>query len=192
MNATLSDTDIIRMVCQGNQQAYAQLVERYQSYVFTLVLRLVPTREEAEEVAQDVFVKAYRSLADFRGDSKFSTWLYQIARYTALSFLRKKRDPAVLVEEEKMILIADKSDRQQQPASMLEAKQEQATMQRAIGMLPETDAQIITLFYQHEQSLEEIGHVLGMTANNVKVRLFRSRSKLKQIISDHFSGELSR
>ena len=69
------DNDLIKSVLQGNQRDYAELVKRYQNFVFTIVLRYTDSREDAEEISQDVFVKAYRSLADFRGDSKFSTWL---------------------------------------------------------------------------------------------------------------------
>ncbi|HEY4156176.1 MAG TPA: sigma-70 family RNA polymerase sigma factor, partial [Puia sp.] len=87
----LTDTEIISRVLHGEQAIFAQLVERYQNYVFTLVLRLIENREDAEETAQDVFVKAYRSLADFRGESKFSTWLFTIARTSSISFLRKKK-----------------------------------------------------------------------------------------------------
>ena len=78
MSTGLNDNEIISKVLDGDQQAYAVLVNRYQNYVFTLTLRIMKTREDAEEVAQDVFIKAYRSLADFRGASKFSTWLYTI------------------------------------------------------------------------------------------------------------------
>ncbi|HVG15599.1 MAG TPA: sigma-70 family RNA polymerase sigma factor, partial [Chitinophagaceae bacterium] len=87
----LSDTDIINLVLKGNKQAYEVIVRRYQSYVLTLVMRQVKGREDAEEVAQDIFVKAFRGLADFKGNSKFSTWLYVIANTTCISFLRKKK-----------------------------------------------------------------------------------------------------
>ena len=86
-----SDEEIIGRILKGDQSAFAMLVERYKNYVFTLVLRFTENREDAEEISQDVFVKAYRSLADFRGDSKFSTWLFTITRTTCLSFLRKKK-----------------------------------------------------------------------------------------------------
>ena len=86
MSTGLGDNEIISRVLKGEQNAYAELVNRYQAYVFTLVLRMIKSREDAEEVAQDVFIKAYRSLADFRGESKFSTWLYTIANTTSLLF----------------------------------------------------------------------------------------------------------
>ena len=85
-----TDNEIISFVLNGNQGAYAQLVDRYQNYVFTLVLRLVKSREDAEELAQDAFVKAFKYLKDFRGDSKFSTWLYTIVNNTCITFFRIK------------------------------------------------------------------------------------------------------
>src|SRR5678809_257326 len=83
MSTGLGDNEIISRVLKGEQNAYAELVNRYKAYVFTLTLRMIKSREDAEEVAQDVFIKAYRSLADFRGESKFSTWLYTIANTTS-------------------------------------------------------------------------------------------------------------
>src|SRR3954467_5276953 len=98
MHQQTDDIAVIQMVLQGQQAAYATLVERYQQYVFTLAMRYVNNRELAEELSQDVFVKAYRCLADFKGHSKFSTWLYTIVNSTCLSQLRKKKDDTVLLE----------------------------------------------------------------------------------------------
>src|SRR5688500_5845045 len=91
MSTGQNDNEIISKVLGGDQQAYAILVDRYQNYVFTLSLRFTKNREDAEEVSQDIFIKAYRALADFKGNSKFSTWLYTIVNNTCISFLRKKK-----------------------------------------------------------------------------------------------------
>ena len=91
MSTGLNDNEIISKVLNGDPQAFAGLVDRYQNYVFTLTLRMIKSREDAEEVAQDVFIKAFRSLANFRGESKFSTWLYTIVNITCITFLRKKK-----------------------------------------------------------------------------------------------------
>src|SRR5437868_15127602 len=101
------DSDIIIQVVKGDQNAYATLVERYQNYVFTIVLRFVKSREDAEEVAQDIFIKAYRSLADFKGNSKFSTWLYTVTTTTCITFLRKKRIDMHSLDNEKVFAVAD-------------------------------------------------------------------------------------
>ena len=110
MSTGLNDNEIISRVLSGDHQAYAGLVSRYQSYVFTLTLRMVKSREDAEEVAQDVFIKAYKYLADFRGASKFTTWLYTIVNNTCISFLRKKKLEIHSLDNEKVFEIADNQD----------------------------------------------------------------------------------
>src|SRR5919202_5602274 len=102
MHTGPSDMDIISQVLKGQHQAYSVLVERYKNYVFTIVLRYIKSREDAEEVAQDIFVKAYRSLADFKGTAKFSTWLYTITTTTCITFLRKKKLEMYSLDNEKV------------------------------------------------------------------------------------------
>src|ERR1044071_6325497 len=105
-----NDTEIISQVLNGDQQAYALLVNRYQNYVFTLALRFTRNREDAEEVSQDIFIKAYKALADFRGASKFSTWLYTIVNTTCITFLRKKKLDIHSLDNEKVFEVADSKD----------------------------------------------------------------------------------
>ncbi|MEI8279996.1 MAG: sigma-70 family RNA polymerase sigma factor [Bacteroidota bacterium] len=183
------DMAVIQMVLQGRQQAYTVLVERYQSYVFTLAMRYVDDRELAEEMAQDVFVKAYRYLADFKGASKFSTWLYTIVHTTCLSQLRKNKNNTALPGDEQLQLAAERhgADR---PCDRLELKNQKHLLDNAISKLSETDSEVITLFYLSEQSLEEIAMIMGITPNLVKVRLFRARQKLKEILEPHYLNEL--
>lgn len=185
----IQDQEIIRQVLQGKQEAYGLLVSRYQQYVFTLVLRYIPGREEAEEVAQDVFLKAYRSLADFRGQSKFSTWLYTIVNTSCISVLRKKKDETMYVEEEKMQLLGERFASAERASDYSESKSRKLMMEKALAQLTEVDAQIISLFYQQEQTLEETGKILGLTSNHVKVRLFRARQKLKNILQEQYGSE---
>ena len=190
MHNHLSDKELIQHVLDGTQQAYAALVSRYQSYVFTLVLRQVTNREEAEELAQDVFIKAYRYLADFRGDSKFSTWLYQITYTTCISHHRRKKEKTVAVEEEHIISAAHRAGLHTDTA-IEERGVDPETLTRAITKLPESDAHIITLFYQHDQSIGEIATIIGLTASNVKVKLFRARQKLKKLLEEQFIKQTS-
>src|SRR6201747_755064 len=91
MQSKLSDIELIEQTLGGNQSAYADLIKRHQRFVFTLAMRFAKGREDAEEIAQDCFIKAYKSLASFQQQSKFSTWLYSIVYTTAMTFLRKKR-----------------------------------------------------------------------------------------------------
>lgn len=172
----LQDTDIILLVLKGEQHAFSILVERYQHFVFTLTLKYTGSREEAEELAQDVFVKAYRSLSGFKGNSKFSTWLYTIAHTTSLSHLRRKKPNTTPVNE-------DLHHAASNGINSIENRSRQVWMAKMIRQLEQNEAEVITLFYLAEQSIEEIALITGQTQGNVKVRLFRARQKLKQLLT---------
>jgi RNA polymerase sigma-70 factor (ECF subfamily) len=189
MSTGLNDTEIISKVLSGDQQAYAALVNRYQSYVFTLALRFTKNREDAEEISQDIFVKAYRALADFKGTSKFSTWLYTIVNNTCITFLRKKRLQTHSLENEGVFEVADSQDSGLR-ANLVEQKSKVAMVNNAISLLNGDDAEIITLFYKSEQSLEEIAQILGLETNTAKVRLHRARTRLKEKMQQHLSEEV--
>jgi RNA polymerase sigma factor (sigma-70 family) len=183
-----NDNDIIDSVLTGDQQAYTLLVDKYKSFVFTMAFRYTKNREDAEEVSQDIFVKAYRALADFRKESKFSTWLYTITSTTCITFLRKKKLEIHSLDNEKIFDIADSQD------SGLRANMEQKSkaimVNKAIRLLKSDDAAIITLFYKAEQTLEEIAKALGIDANTAKVRLHRARTRLKDKMQTHFAEEI--
>src|SRR6201991_2554666 len=104
MHSKLSDIELIQQTLSGNQSAYAALVKRHQRFVFTLAMRFAKNREDAEEIAQDCFVKAYRALGTFKQDSKFSTWLYTITYTTAMTFLRKKRLNTQSINDDDQVL----------------------------------------------------------------------------------------
>jgi RNA polymerase sigma factor (sigma-70 family) len=182
----LTDTEIIKRVLAGEQALFAQLVQRYQSYVFTLVLRFTDNREDAEEISQDVLVKAYRSLADFRGEAKFSTWLYTIVRTSCITFLRKKRLETTSLDNERTSQQVE-SRQSGFTANAIEQKSKHAMVNTAIRMLSPDDTQILTLFYKGEQTLEEIGRVMRLDPNTIKVKLHRARHRLKEKMEKHFS-----
>jgi RNA polymerase sigma-70 factor (ECF subfamily) len=165
------------------------LVERYQNYVFTIVLRYVKSREDAEEVAQDIFIKAYRSLADFKGTAKFSTWLYTVTTTTCITFLRKKKLEVHSLDNERVFAVADNIDGGMS-ANQIEQKSKVNMVNEAIKLLSPDDAQVITLFYKGEQTLEEIAQALGKEVNAVKVQLHRARTRLKDKMQKHFSAEV--
>lgn len=189
MSTGLNDIEIIGKVLNGEQQAYSLLVSRYQNYVFTLALRFTKSREDAEEVSQDIFIKAYRALADFKGNSKFSTWLYTIVNNTCITFLRKKKLETHSLDNEKVFEIADGQDSGLR-ANMIEQKSRVGMVNKAITMLGPDDAEIITLFYKAEQTLDEIAQVLGLETNTAKVRLHRARTRLKEKMELYFKEEV--
>ena len=182
MRENQTDAELISEVLAGNNGSFSELVSRYQRYVFTLAMRFTKSREDAEEIAQDCFVKVYRSLGSFQGASKFSTWLYGIVYHTSMTFLRKKKlDIASIDNEETFLQVEDKAS--DLKANQVEQKSRSEHLEKAISMLLPDDAVIITLFYQGEQSLEEIAKATGYEANTVKVKLHRARQRLKDKLS---------
>ena len=189
MSTGLNDNEIISRVLSGDHQAYTGLVSRYQSYVFTLTLRMVKSREDAEEVAQDVFIKAYKYLAEFRGASKFTTWLYTIVNNTCISFIRKKKLEIHSLDNEKVFEIADNQDSGMR-ANTIEQKSKIGMVNNAISLLNPDDSYIITLFYKAEQSLEETARILGVEVNTAKVMLHRARTRLKEKMETYYEEEV--
>jgi RNA polymerase sigma-70 factor (ECF subfamily) len=189
MQSKLPDIELIQQTLAGNQAAYADLVKRHQRFVFTLAMRFCKRREDAEEVAQDCFIKAYRSLASFQGQAKFSTWLYSIVYTTAMTFLRKKRvDTDSIDDENTYIQLENQSSGLNNNTA--EKRSRSYYLNQAISRLLPDDAAIITLFYMGEQSLEEIGQTMGIEANTVKVKLFRARQRLKEKLEKSLKDEV--
>ena len=189
MQSKLSDIELIEQTLAGNQSAYADLIKRHQRFVFTLAMRFARGREDAEEIAQDCFVKAYRSLASFQGQSKFSTWLYSIVYTTAMTFLRKKRIATDSIDDEGTYIQIENHE-SGYDTDNVENKSRSFYLNQAIEQLLPDDTTIITLFYKGEQSLEEIAQALGMEANTVKVKLFRARQRLKEKLERNLKQEV--
>lgn len=175
-----TDLALINAVLAGNTSQYAVLVKRHQRFVFTLAMRFAKNREDAEEVAQDCFVKAYRALGTFKQTSKFTTWLYTITYTTAMTFLRKKRLDTQSINDDENVLQVANSGTDFDAGDLTEKKSNYVYLNQAIDMLLPDDAAIITLFYKGEQSLEEIGLTLNMEPNTIKVKLHRARTRLKE------------
>lgn len=189
MAATLSDETLIQQALAGRQSAFAMLVKRYEKYVFTLALRFVRNREDAHEVAQDCFLRMFRYMADFRGECKFTTWIYKIVYSTSLNHLRKKNpDILSLDDEQRPIHLKDAGAPDADAA--LERDDRNAALHRAIAQLSAEDAGVITLFYLYEQSLEEICQIMDLTMTNAKTKLCRARQRLKTVLDTKFSAEV--
>ena len=182
------DEDLINKVIKGESNAYAELVDRYKHMVYTLALKIVKNREDAEEVAQDTFLKAYKALKYFKGDSKFSTWLYKIAYYGGLDYLKKNKRQVetanIDISEVYNIGSIDNA------LEGMEAKERAEIIKRAIHQLPGDDSVLITLYYFETLSMNEISKVMGTSPNTVKVRLFRGRKRLAKILENNLEQEI--
>jgi RNA polymerase sigma-70 factor (ECF subfamily) len=182
-----SDKHIIQQIRSGDVTAFTRLIERYQHMAYTLALSIMKNREDAEEVAQDAFMKAYRHLDEFRSESSFSTWLYRIIYNTALSAKRLKRITFTDIESKE----ANCSEVNQHLASdKLEVRDRKIVLKQAIATLNEDDAFIVILFYYKELSTEEIQQITGLTVSNIKVKLHRSRKQLLHVLSKTLKNEL--
>ena len=185
---TNNDQKIINQILEGDTNAFSVLVDNYKDLVFTLAMRMVKNREEAEEVSQDTFIKVYKSLNKFKGNSKFSTWIYRVAYNTCLDRLKKiKREyNVVAIDEftEHQVKTLDNA------LNQMEEQEHKQKIQECLQLLPSDDSFLLTLYYFEDQSLEEISKVVGITANNVKVKLFRSRKKLTSILKDQLEPEI--
>lgn len=180
MTGATADIELIKEALGGNRRAYEALVKRHQQYVFTLALRFTRNREDAEEIAQDSFLKAFRNLGSFQGDSRFTTWLYTIVYTTAMTHLRKKRiEFESLDDAERPVNTNAHQADGEGTASLIERKIGKHYIGKAIERLLPDDASILTLFYLGEQSLEEIARVMGMAPGTVKVKLHRSRQRFR-------------
>ncbi|MDR3250886.1 MAG: sigma-70 family RNA polymerase sigma factor [Tannerella sp.] len=177
-----SDNYYVERIRSGETDCFAPLLERYGKQVFSLVVKIVENREDAEELAQDVFMKAFRSISAFRGDSSFSTWLYRIAYNMAVSATRKAGVMYVPVDDEMMERTADEPEDDFDGEADSPARLE--CLNCALNSLPPEDRAMITLFYREDRSMGEIAVITGLSETNVKTRIFRIRKKLFVLIKE--------
>ncbi len=165
------ENDLIDRILAGEQQLYADLVNKYKSYAYTIALKIVENKPEAEEAAQDAFIKAFHYLKSFNRQAKFSTWLYRIVFNTAISYKRKNKHQYQDIQES-VIEYDEQADTQ------IEKDDKQIFLSRAMDKLNEADRLSIQLYYIKELSLEEVAETMGQNLNTIKVRVHRARQRL--------------
>ena len=159
-----------------DQVAFAHLIRKHQTMVFNIAKKITRSSEDAEEVAQDTFIKMYKSINDFRGDSKFTTWLYRIAWNIAASKIRKKSHIVASTDEDNYYEYITE-DSFNVTASM-NVKDRNRYVKEAIDSLDETESTVVTLYYMDDQPVDEIAEITGLSVSNIKVKLFRARKKI--------------
>ena len=165
------DLPLIDRILAGEQNVFAQLIDRHKSYAYTISMKILQNKAEAQEAAQDTFIKAYNNLKGFNRDAKFSTWLYRIAFNTAISYKRKHRHQMQNIEESTVAI-------DQEADGTLERSDKQHFLHLAMAKLSESDRTALTLFYLQEFSLEEIAEIMSIQANTIKVRIHRARQRV--------------
>lgn len=170
----------IEKVLEGNTNAFSYIVDRHKDKAFNLAFRICGNREEAEEITQDSFLKAYRSLGSFKMQSSFATWFYRIVYNTSISYIRTRKKGVLSLED----FPADATDFIGVNYSEEKADNEYRTalLNFAFQKMREEDRGLLTLFYYEEMSTDEIAEVTGISKSNLKVKLFRARQKMQEII----------
>ena len=176
-----NDTYYIEQVLEGKINAFSFLVDRHKDKAYNLAFRICGNREEAEEIAQDAFIKAYRSLRNFRNKSSFSTWLFRIVYNTSISLVRSRKKGVLAIEE----FPADAVDFLGINRNEEEAAEDyrNSLINFALQKISEDDRGLITLYYYDDLDTEEISKVTGINKSGIKVRLFRARKKMADIIA---------
>ena len=184
-----ADRILIEQVLQGDGSAYEALVNRYKNMAYTIAYRITRSNEDAEEVAQDAFLKAYNHLSEFKKESKFSTWLYSIVYNAAISKTRKKKLDTSTINDE-MIENVGWEDSVNQLSELNQADQ-QHYIREALTTLPADEATLITLYYMEDQPINDISEVTGLSVSNVKVKLHRARKRLHVELQKSLQHELA-
>ena len=182
------DIYYINQVLHGNMNAFSFLVEKHKRMAYTLALKLVQVPEDAEEIAQDGFVKAYQSLKQFKGESKFTTWLYKIIYHTAISRLRKKQMEIISMDnDQNRNFDVCETDHF---LSQLTIEEQSVLVRTAVDRLPAEERALVTLYYLNECSVKEITNITGDSESNVKIKLFRARKKLWDLLKYRFKDQI--
>ena len=169
----------IQSILKGDTSAFSYFVDHYQDMAITIAYRICGNRQDAEDIVQNSFVKAFHSLPTFRTDSKFSTWFYRIVYNTAITTIRS----AVFRTEYTDYKDVDSSEQSDwNILAQIDEKERSITLNKAMESLPAGESLILTLFYLEENSIKEIEEITGLNEGNIKVRLHRARKNLKSIL----------
>lgn len=179
------DIYYIEKVKDGQTNHFSYIVEKYKDIVFSIALKVLRNREDAEEMAQESFIKAYKSLHTFKGTAKFSTWLYRITYNNCISEVRKKKQHFVSTSD-----IEIKDETEEINLDGIPAENRAKYIKAAMEKLPEEEYTMVMLYYFEDQSIEEISKVTKLSESNTKVKLFRARKKLYTILNEMLKEEL--
>lgn len=179
---------IDRVLNHNDPAAFEGLINKHKTMAFNIAMKITGNREDAEEVAQDAFVKIYHSLSGFKGDSKFTTWFYRVVYNMAISKTRKKSLIDGSVDEDGFI--EPIGEEAFESTLKLRENDRRKFVSEAIATLEPADQLLITLYYMDEQSVDDIAAITGLSASNIKVKLFRCRKRLHDVLKKNLKEEL--
>lgn len=174
----MNEKQRVQQVLSGNTSAFGYFVETYQDMAITIAYRICGNRQDAEDVVQESFVKAYRNLHSFRSESKFSSWLYRIVYNTAVTHTKTK----VWVSDLELELThINKESADFDTETQIFAAEQTEMVQNVLDKMPKGDALLLTLYYMEDNSIKDIAKIVGLNETNVKVKLFRARKLFKEM-----------
>lgn len=192
---SVSNEDLLDLCKRQDQDALRLLLRRHERPVYSLLYRMLSNHEDAEEALAEVFVKVWRGAAFFKGDSKFTTWLYRIASNTARDFLRSRKSRHEVSIEDVIVNELEAGERatgdMRDPAEQLLEAEGRARILRGMQELSEDDRLLISLYHFQECDYEQISKITGAPANNLKVKLFRARQRLRKACAALEEGDNS-
>ncbi len=186
------DKYYIQKVLKGNPGDFSYIINKYNKIAFTLAIRILKNREDAEEAAQDAFIKCYYALPYFNNNSAFSTWLYRIVYNCSISMLRKRNNSLETITED----FDDNGNGidfsvDNLSLNKLKDEEQKQYINLAIEKLYSEESLVLTLYYQLDNSIEEIAKIMEISKSNVKIKLFRTRKKFKIILDNILKNEVS-
>lgn len=179
----------INRIKNGDPAPYAFIVDKYKYMAYTIALKILGNVEDAQDVAQESFIKAYQQIRQFEGKSKFSTWLYTIVYRTAISKLKENKIETLSITD--VINENYPQDYTMPQLEQLQLEDEQRHVKQVIQKLPKTEALLVTLFYINENTVREIREITGLSLANIKIKLFRARKKLERELQLLIKRELN-
>jgi RNA polymerase sigma-70 factor (ECF subfamily) len=182
---TKDDYDLIQCCIKGNQDAFTEIVSRYKNLVYSIILRMVNDHEEANDLAQEVFIKVYKNLDKYSPEFKFSTWIMRITTNLVIDYRRKRKQDTVPIDDmDYEIASADT------PEDSYIQKEQENIVNIAIKDLPDMYRIPIILYHQQDLSYQEIGDIIGEPLSKVKNRIFRGRKMLKEKLMEMKGGKV--
>lgn len=183
----MNEIQLVQQILSGNTSAFSHFVESYQDMAITIAYRICGNMQDAEDVVQDSFVKAYRNLHSFRADSKFSTWLYRIVYNTALTYSKSQMwltTHETTLEEGLQVGVNSLE-------KAIEDTEREEIVAEVMQKIPKGDALLLTLYYMEDNPIKEIAKITGLNESNVKVKLFRARKLFGEIAVSNYGLQVT-
>ena len=191
----INQEEFIKNLRSGNQAAFSLLIDDYQQKVFHTCISFVPNKEDAEDIAQEVFLEVYKSIGKFKGNSKLSTWIYKICTNKCLEFIRKKNAKKRLVFIQRILgneIPLDKTNfftEFNHPGILLEHKEQSETIYLALNTLPESQKTVFTLAKLDGKTYQEIVEITGKSMSSVESIMFRAKKNLQKKLANFYKNK---